>query len=354
MRPANSKEQKGAFQLKQQVGIVVYGVYLPKERMTAKQISEATGGVWAEEAVVEKLGIVEKTLPGEGDTSQEMSVRASLAALRQGDVDPGEIDVILDVTEEWKEYPLTTTATYVQGKIGAVNAWGIDLQNRCCSFCSAVKIAKDMLLADEDVNMALVTGGYRNCDLIDFTDRAMSMMYNLGAGGAAMILKKGHDENLVLGSYIMADGTLARDAGVTVGGITQPASDENIDGWMKLRLMDADHMKSRLNEVSLSNWYRCIDESLKRSGGLTRKDIGYLAILHFKRSQHLAMLKELGLTEEQTIYLENYGHIGQMDQVLSLTLGLEQGKVKDGTLVNMIAAGIGYVWASTCIRWGKT
>ena len=339
--------------MERQIGIVGYGVYLPEKRMTARQISEATGGVWAEEDVKNKLGIVEKVVPGDSDGAQEMSLRAAQAALKQGNVDPKDIDVILDMTEEWKEYPLTTSATYVQGKIGAVNAWGIDLQNRCCTFCSALKIAKDMLLADEYINTALITGGYRNCDLVDFSDKSMSMMYNLGAGGAAVILKKGHNENVVLGSYIMADGSMAHNAGVPVGGIARPVTHENSGEWMKLRLMDAGHMKARLNEVSISNWYRCIDESLKRSGGLTRKDIGYLAILHFKRSQHIGMIRELGLTEDQTVYLENYGHLGQIDQMLSLKLGLEQGKIRDGTLVNMIAAGIGYVWASTCIRWGK-
>ena len=39
------------------VGIVGTGVYLPKGVMTAAQIAGATGGMWSEEAVREKLGI---------------------------------------------------------------------------------------------------------------------------------------------------------------------------------------------------------------------------------------------------------------------------------------------------------
>ena len=42
----------------------------------------------------------------------------------------------------------------------------------------------------------------------------------------------------------------------------------------------------------------------------------------------------------------------QVDQILSLHLGLEQGKIKDGTVIAMIAAGIGYAWAANVIRWG--
>ena len=90
-----------------------------------------------------------------------------------------------------------------------------------------------------------------------------------------------------------------------------------------------------------------------KQAGMTRSDIDYLDILHIKRSGHLGMLKDLGLREDQTIYLENYGHIGQIDQILSLELALKEGKVKDGDVVCMIAAGIGYVWSANIIKWGK-
>ena len=58
------------------------------------------------------------------------------------------------------------------------------------------------------------------------------------------------------------------------------------------------------------------------------------------------------MSEDQTIYLENYGHLGQIDQILSLQLALDQGKVKEGDIVVMIAAGIGYTWAANVIQWG--
>lgn len=336
------------------IGILGYGLYLPETVMTAREISEATNGYWSEEAVLEKLGIVQKTIPGPGDGTQEMGVYAAQDALRRTGLDPKAIDVILCIGEEWKEYPLTTSATYIQGAIGADNAWGIDVQNRCCTTCSAMKIAKDMLMADEELHTIMIVGGYRNGDYVDYTDKDMSMMYNLAAGAGALILQKDLDRNLVLGSHIMGDGSMARDAGVQIGGIAEPFTPDNVaEGYKSLRLLDAKHMKERLNEVSVPNWYRCIDESLRKSGGLTRADIGYLGILHFKRSQHVAMVAELGLTPEQTTYLEDYGHIGQVDQILQIALGLESGKIKDGTLVCLIAAGIGYVWASTCVRWGE-
>ena len=35
--------------MKPTVGIVGTGIYLPKGRMTAKEIADQTGGIWAEE-----------------------------------------------------------------------------------------------------------------------------------------------------------------------------------------------------------------------------------------------------------------------------------------------------------------
>jgi 3-oxoacyl-[acyl-carrier-protein] synthase-3 len=336
----------------QNVGIVGTGIYLPKQVMTAKEIADATVGVWTEEAVRDKLGITKKLVANSEEGAQEMSYLAAKDCLERTGVDPLDIDVIFSVTEEWKEYPLTTSALYVQGKIGAVNAWGVDLQNRCCTTCSAIKIAKDMLIADEEISTVLIVGGYRNGDFVDFQDKTMSMMYNLSSGGGAIILKKGYNKNLVLGSHIIGDGTLARTAGVKFGGTCNPITKDNVDkAYTSLTLLEPEKMKARLKEVSMKNWITCIDESLRKSA-FTRSDLDYLAILHIKRSGHLAILEELGLKEEQSIYLSDYGHIGQIDQILSLHLGLEQQKIKDGSVICLLAAGIGYVWASTIVRWG--
>ncbi|MFA7418019.1 MAG: 3-oxoacyl-ACP synthase [Acholeplasma sp.] len=340
--------------MKDHVGIVGTGIYLPEGRMTAKQIADQTNGMWTEKAVIEKLGIKSKVVPSSStsDGTQEMGALAALDAIKNTGIDPLEIDVILSVSEEWKEYPLTTSALYVQDRIGAVNAWGIDVQNRCCTTVSALKMAKDMLIADPEVHVVMIVGGYRNGDFVDYTDKNMSMMYNLGAGGGAIILKKNYGKNLLLGSHMISDGSLSRTAGVEIGGIINPVTKENLNESKKsLRLMDPVKMKNRLNDVSMDNWYKCIDESLRKSD-LKRKDIDFLNILHIKRSGHQAMLNDLGLTEDQTIYLEDYGHIGQIDQILSLHLALEQGKVKAGTVMAMIAAGIGYVWAANIIEWG--
>ncbi|MEL6183186.1 MAG: 3-oxoacyl-ACP synthase [Myxococcota bacterium] len=341
------------------VGIVGYGLYLPDKWMTAEAVAEATEGRWSAQAIRDKLGFHRKPVPGPEDGTQEMAVRAALDCLERCDYDPTRIDLIVCVGEEHKEYPLTTSGIYVQEKIGATRAWAIDVQQRCNSTVAALKLGKSVIQADDEVNSILIVGGYRNGDLIDYRDAPASFMFNLGAGAGAFLIEGGREENLLLGAHIVTDGSMARDTGVRYGGTVQPIESlpEEVltelqkRGNQSLTVFDPDHMKSRLEEVSMRNWLLCLDRALEKSGA-TRSDIGYLNLLHFKRSMHHALLGELGLTDEQSVYLEDYGHLGHVDQMLSLDLGLAQGRVRAGELMVMLSAGIGYVWGAQVVRWG--
>jgi 3-oxoacyl-[acyl-carrier-protein] synthase-3 len=337
---------------KVKIGIVGTGIYLPNSKISADEIASKTNGVWATEAIKSKLGIIEKTIPSKKDGTQEMGVWASEDVLQKTGVNPLDIDLILNIGEEWKEYPLTTSGIYLQEKIGAKNAWSIDLQQRCCTTISAMKIAKDMMIADDEINTVLIAGGYRNGDFVDYTDANMSMMFNLAAGGGAIILKKNYNKNQLLGSHIITDGSLARDVGVKYGGTENPITKENIDvAYKSLTMFNPEHMKTRLNEVSMDNWMICIEKAFEKSN-LKINQLGYLAVLHFKKSMYEYMLQKLNLTSEQSIYLSNIGHVGQIDQIISLQLAIEQNKIKQGTVVAMVAAGIGYAWAANVIQWG--
>lgn len=335
------------------VGIVGTGIYIPAYRMTAAEISTATNGQWSEDAIIQKLGIVEKSIPGQGDGTQEMGVLAALDCLKNTETPAKEIDLILSIGEEWKEYPLTTTGIYIQERIGATNAWALDIQQRCCTSVVAMKIAKDMMFADPDINTVLIAGGYRNGDFLDYTDSSVSFMYNLAAGAGAILLKKNLGRNALLGTHIITDGTMARDAGVEFGGTEKPITCDNISkAHRSLRVFDEKHMKARLNEVSMKNWMTCIDNAFTKSG-VNKSELGFLAALHFKRSLYFGMVAELGISPDQTIYLENFGHLGQVDQILSLHMAQQMGKISEGSIISMIAAGIGYAWGANVIRWGK-
>lgn len=334
-----------------EVGIVSTGMYLPKGRMTAAEIAErANLPVYV---VKEKMGITEKPIPKEDDHTVEMGIRAAKIALENGNIDAKKIDLIIYIGEEHKEYPLWTAAIKVQEEIGAHHAWGFDVALRCGTTIMAIQVAKALMQTDENIQTVLLAGGYRNGDLIDYTNESTRFMFNLGAGGGAVILQKGYTENVVLATDIITDGSFSEDVIVPVGGTKEPLTEEHIKrGLYRLDVTDPAGMKARLEQKSLQNFIKVIQQSLMKSG-YSESDIDYIAMLHMKKSAHDYVLNELGLTEEQSIYLHEYGHIGQFDQILSLELAEKAGKLKQGDIVVLVSAGIGYVWGATTIKWGE-
>ena len=330
------------------IGITGIGIYLPEGRFTAPEIAEASG--LPEWVVREKLGITSKPVPGADDQPTQMGVRASRQALDQAGITPAEVDVVISITEEYKEYPVWTAGIKLAHDLGATGAYAYDLGQKCGTSVLALKQARDLLRADPHVNTVLVAGGYRNGDLIDYRDKNVRFMYNLGAGGAAAVVQRNAGGNELLEAALRTDGSFSLDVLVPVGGTVEPISADNAADF-RLQVADPAGMKERLEQKSLDNFIVVVNEAVERSGHTVR-DISYLGMLHVKPSAHRYLLNALGLAEEQSIYLSDYGHIGQVDQLLSLKLAEQQGRLKEGDLVVLVAAGVGYVWNAICVRWG--
>ncbi|MFS0674472.1 3-oxoacyl-ACP synthase [Ornithinibacillus sp. 179-J 7C1 HS] len=333
------------------IGIVSTGVYLPENRMTAKEISDQAG--IPVEVVEQKMGIKEKPIPSKDDHTAEMGILAAKRAIEKAGINPKEIDLVIYIGEEHKEYPLWTAGIKLQHEVGAVHAWAFDTALRCGTTIMGLKVAKDMMKSDPSINTVLLAGGYRNVDFINYKNPRTRFMFNLAAGGGAIILQKGHHANQLLDSHIITDGSFSEDVYVTTGGTKNPITKETLEaGLYQLDVLNPSGMKERLELKSMKNFITCIERALDKSG-YTKEDIGYVAMLHMKKSAHLYVLNQLGVDHDKSIYLEDYGHIGQMDQILSLELAEEQGKLKQGDIVVLVSAGIGYAWGANIIKWGE-
>ena len=168
----------------QNVGILSTGTYVPETVMTSGELAEATG--IPENIIREKFGILQKPIPGPDDGPCAMGARAARAALAKADVDPLDIDVVLSISEEYKEHPLMVSGIKIQQLVGAKNAWAVDVAQRCCTTIAALQLAKGLMATDDRIDTILLAGGYRNGDLIDYRNPRVSFMYSLAAAGGAL------------------------------------------------------------------------------------------------------------------------------------------------------------------------
>lgn len=336
--------------MRDHVGIAGIGTYLPKRYLSAKDIASLTG--IDEKVIVEKFGIKGKYVPAEDDTTSHMGIMAAREAIKNARIDPEEIDVVIWNGAQHKDYPCWLACTKVAHEIGAKRAWAFDMEAMCGSMIVGLQVARSIMLSEKNVNTVLLVSGYRNVDLVNHSYKPTSFMFDIGASGAAVVLKKNLGENILLGVSSIVDGSFAEDCIVPVGGTKKwPMRPEDLDEYY-FHLVDPESFKERLNSVTLKNFYWVIHDALMKSG-FSRKDISYLAILHFKRSAHLEVLAELGLREDQSFYLEDYGHMGQNDQIFSLQEGLKRGRIKDGDVIVLVGAGVGWTWNAAVLRWGK-
>lgn len=335
----------------QDIGIASVGIYVPETHQTAAEIAALSG--IPEEVITEKMGLVRKPIPGPDDHTNAMGLWAAQDAIERAGVDPASIDVVLCTTEEWKEHPLWTAGIKLAYDLGATNAWAIDVQMRCATTMATLKLAQALMTSDPQVNTVLIAGGYRNGDWVNYRDPSTRFLLGLAAGGGAILLRKGLGRNVLRASAVRVDGSFSFDVISPAGGTKEPLTDAaRAAGRASLTCPDPAAMKQRLDACSMQNFLGVVDEALEASGH-SRDDIGYLNILHMKPSAHRYILSELGLTDDQTCYLDHYGHIGQQDQAVSVRLGLESGKLRDGMVMVMVAAGIGYAWSASVVEWGE-
>ena len=335
------------------IGILGYGTYIPKTFMEAATLAERTGV--PKDVIEKKFGILRKPVAGPGETTAYMGIEAAKAALERARVKAMDVDLVIWCGAQHKDYPCWLAGLHVCKELGATRAWSFDMEAMCGSMMAALDVAKALMLSRDDLSTVLLVSGYRNNDLVDLSVPETRFMMDIGSGGSALVLRKNAGRNAVLASAFRGDGSLSEMCVVpALGSKAWPPTEEDL-GRSHFMVPDEKAFKDKLNAVTLPNFYAVVREAALKSGftaGGSREGIDYLAILHFKRSSHEAILAELGLGETQTTYLDGYGHLGQNDQVLSLELGLASGKIRDGSRLIFVGAGLGFVWAATGIRWG--
>ncbi|UCD00403.1 MAG: 3-oxoacyl-ACP synthase [Promethearchaeota archaeon] len=334
------------------VGLEAWGVYLPKERHTSDYISKETG--IPKHIVEDKFGLKSKTVPGPDDHTVAMGAKASFQALKRANITPNDLDIIIWAGEVYAERPMVVNGIKLQQLLGnPMNSWAFDINQRCGTFLVGMLVAKSLIQINPNINRALVASGYRNSDLINYKNQRSRFMISLAASGVAAVIRADYKTNEILGITAISDGRFADDVYVPAGGTIQPITAKDLEeGLNYLDVPDPEGLKERLDKYSMDSFIKTIDNALVQSG-YKREDIGYLALLHMKRSAFEYVAKAVGIDPySQSTYFENIGHNGQNDGIISIEYGVRNGKIKDGDIVVIVSAGIGWAWNAGVIRWG--
>ena len=326
------------------ISLAATAAYLPEHWMPAAEVAARSG--IPEQVIVEKFGLRGKHIAAVDEHVSDLSVRAAEALLAETGFDPAELDVVLYYGSMWKDYAVWQAAPWIAHRIGASRAYAVEYDNVSCGTPVALRMARDMLLAEDELRTMLIVAACRESYLLDYGNERSRFMFNFGDGAAAALLAKGGDRNELLGSHGVTDGSLSLQVKVARGG-----SVHMNDGYPFLDVADPAAMKEQLDQTSLKNFVRAAEGALRRSG-LTLRDVSFLCPLHMKSSMHAALCDALGIDPSRSEVLDDTGHMSGVDTLLSLDRAVRAGRVNDGDVVLLVAAGTGYTWAASVVRWG--
>ncbi len=328
------------------IGLAATAAYLPEQWMTAAEIASASG--IPESVIVQKVGLRGKHIAGEGEHVSDMCVSAGERLLEESGLDPADLDVVMYYGSLWKDFPVWQASPWIAHRLGAHGAYALEYANVSCGTPVALRLARNFLLSEPELRNVLLVAACRESYLIDYGNERSRFMFNFGDGAVAGLLTRDAPHEL-LGANAVTDGSFALQVKVPAGGSVEPASRETVAGRRHyLDVADPAQMKGGLDEVSLPNFVAAASGALERSdAGL--EDVAYVCGIHMKRSMHDAILAALGV--ERAAYLDDTGHMSGVDPLLALDRAARAGELAEGDLVLLLAAGTGYTWAASVIRW---
>jgi hydroxymethylglutaryl-CoA synthase len=170
------------------VGIITYGVYIPRYRIKVEEIARVWGANAAE--ISSGLGVFEKSVPDLDEDTATIAVEAARHALARRKVDPEEIGAIY-VGSESHPYAVKPTACTVGEAIGATpNMTAADYEFACKAGTAAIQTCMG-LVSSRMITYGLAIGS-------DIAQGAPSdaLEYTAAAGGAAFLI--GRDDPIAL------------------------------------------------------------------------------------------------------------------------------------------------------------
>jgi 3-oxoacyl-[acyl-carrier-protein] synthase-3 len=273
-----------------------------------------------------------------------MATEAAKKLLTQTSTHPEEIEMII-VASVTPDMMFPATACLVQDRLGAKRAWGFDLSGACSGFVYALTVGAQFVAAGTHKKV-LVIGSDVMSSIIDYQDRATCVLFGDGAG-AVLVELANHDSEGILDFHNDVDGSGGCHLYMPAGGSLHPPSHETVDKRMHYVHQEG----SQVFKYAVRRMADVSADLLERNG-FSGADLS-LVVPHQANLRIIrAMQQRLGVEDAKVmINIDRYGNTTAATIPLGLQDGIEQGRLRKGDLVLLIAVGAGFTTGGMLLRW---
>ena len=313
------------------------GAYLPEKVITNDDLAQWVDT--SDEWIKQRTGIAQRHMVADGELTSDLAINAANEALKHAGVTASDIDLIVVATTT-PDDTFPSTATKVQHKLGANNAFAFDVQAVCAGFVYALSVAESMMIAQK-AKKALVIGAESFTKLLDWNDRGTCVLFGDGAGAVVLEAEEAPDNYGILASSLHSDGAyrdiLYVDGGPSVNGEVGHVRMEGQDVFRHA----VDKLASVMQEV--------LDQA-----GISADEVDWLVPHQANIRIINGMQRKFGLSSERVVRtVDQHANTSAASIPLALSQAVHDGRIQPGDLLALEAIGGGLAWGGALVRFGR-
>ena len=292
----------------------------------------------SDEWIVERTGIRQRHIAGEGETTSSLATDAARAAIAAAGIDASAIDLIILATAT-PDQTFPASATIVQAALGIDDCVAFDVAAVCSGFLYAVTVA-DSMIRSGAAQRALVIGAETFSRILDWEDRTTCVLFGDGAGAIVLGAEESEDgARGILAAKLHADGRHNQLLYVDGG----PSTTQTVG---KLRMKGQEVFRHAV--VNLAS----VLTEVMASAGLAPQDIDWL-VPHQANARILdATARKLKLSPDKVVVtVDRHANTSAASVPLALDCAVQDGRIKRGDLLVLEAMGGGFTWGASLIRF---
>jgi len=327
-------------QIVRNVKIIGTGSFVPETVYTNEYLEtiSPTSAQW----ILENLGIRERRVAADGQTTSDLAAEAGLRALENAGLKPEDIDLIIVATAT-PDRLAPSTAAIMQDKIKAYNSVAFDLAAVCSGFLFSISTAAQFI-ATGVYNNALVIGADTFSRIIDWNRRDCVFF---GDGAGAAVLTHTDTDSGFLAFRLYTDGRGKWNFTIPGGGSEFPLSQENLDSGKRYFQM----VGKAVYDTAVQVLPKSINQVLQDTG-LAIGDVDYM----IPHQPSIRILKDtadiIGLPFEKVLTnMDRYANTSGGTIPILLDEANKAGKLRPGNIILFAAVGSGWTYGASLIKW---
>jgi 3-oxoacyl-[acyl-carrier-protein] synthase-3 len=329
--------------MKAPVGIVAAACQLPAQKRSVEDLFREENADLRPD-VMARLGIQQVPICN-GETASNMAVEAAREALKRANVNPLQVDVVVEYSILPQEYlvPVWNMSNKVQAEVGASKSFVVGFSGGGASnFLVALSSAVALLQENENLKTALLVTGDATIPGNRVLNPADPVTV-LGDGASAVVLQRGATGSVVMDTELWSDGANHDICYVPGGSLVHPDDAE-------LYRMTLD--KPRYDAFPKSEVLRKMSNTLLERAGVQLDDVACVLYPNIS-SQDQTELQQVLKTKISPVCTSNlgaHGHLQGTDFVLNYLSLMESGGVHAGDYILAASHGMGALAGASLVR----